>query len=73
MNKIIAKNPTIKELLNNWDNGIVNLNRGNGLFIRNNLRLRHCSLHYNNVAGQYYIKYLGTDYGLPDIYDLRRN
>lgn len=61
----------ISQLLSNWDKGVVDLNRNKGMFKANNVRLRNCSLHYNEHCNEYYIKHKDTTYGQHDIYNLR--
>jgi len=62
---------TSSELLSNWDTAIVDLNRNGGMFIANNVRLRNCSLHYNDACNEYYIKFGSVTYGMHDIYNRR--
>jgi len=59
------------ELLSNWDTAIVDLNRNGGMFKANNVRLRNCSLHYNDACNEYYVKYGSVTYGMHDIYNRR--
>ena len=59
------------ELLSNWDVAIVDLNRNGGMFKANNVRLRNCSLHYNDDCDEYYVKYSNVTYGMHDIYNRR--
>jgi|TARA_R110000851_G_scaffold56073_2_gene131182 hypothetical protein len=59
------------ELLSNWDAAIVDLNRNGGMFKSSNVRLRNCSLHYNDVFGEYYVKYGSVTYRMHDIYNMR--
>ncbi len=61
----------INNLLKDWGNAIVNLNRNNGMFKFDNVRLRHCSLHYSETVNEYYIKYKDVTFGLFDICEYR--
>lgn len=59
---------TIKELLNHWDNGFVNLKRKDGKFKSFNVRLRNCSLHYSNATEEYFVEHRGgVTYSLDEI------
>lgn len=71
MIKVDVYKPNSKELLENWDTGFVNLNRNNGMFTAENIRLRNCALYYNESCNEYYVKHGGITYGLHDIYNLR--
>ncbi len=63
----------VEKLLANWDNAIVDLNRGNGLFVASDVRLRNCSLHYSEACDEYYVRYGEVTYGAFDIYNMRIN
>ena len=62
---------TISSLLSNWQTAYVDLNRNNGMFKLDNVRLRNCSLHFNESSNEYYIKYSNVTFGLFDIYNMR--
>ena len=64
-------NITENELLANWDCAIVDLNRNKGMFKGSDVRLRDCSLHYNNGTCCYFVSYRGVTYGIHDIYNFR--
>jgi hypothetical protein len=57
-------------LLKNWNSAIVDLNRNNGMFLVKNVRLRNCSLHYNQTCDEYYINYKNITFGINDIYNM---
>ena len=62
---------TSSELLANWDTAIVDLYRNGGMFVAYDVRLRNCSLHYNDVCNEYYVKYRDVTFGMHDIYNRR--
>lgn len=57
----------IEELLVIWDTGYVNLNRNNGLFKFDNVRLRNCQLNYSEMSNSYFLHYSDVTFGLFDI------
>ena len=59
------------ELLANWDTAIVDLYRNGGMFVAYDVRLRNCSLHYNDVCNEYYVRYRDVTFGMHDIYNRR--
>ena len=59
---------TYIELLSNWDIAIVDLNKNRGIFIANNVRLRNCSLHYNDARSEYYLSFGNVNYSMDDIH-----
>jgi hypothetical protein len=61
----------IDELLENWDSGTVDLNRGNGLYKIDNVRLRDCLLSFNKTTSEYYLIYREVTFGLYDVFNLR--
>ena len=61
------------ELLSKWDVGVVDLNRNDGMFAASNVRVRNCSLNYNDVFREYYVTHNSVTYGLHDIFNLRIN
>lgn len=56
---------SINKLLLIWDTAIVDLQKSK--FKANNVRLRNCSLHYNNTVNKYYIMYNNVTYDLNNI------
>ena len=60
-----------QEILENWDDAYVDLNRNGGMFIYNDVRLRNCSLNYNETCQEYYVTYKNVTFGLHDIYNRR--
>lgn len=69
--EIIIKNPTIKNLLENWDTAIVDLSRNNRMFWFENVRLRNCELHFSESTNEYHVRFRDVTFGVFDIYDLR--
>lgn len=69
--KRVLLSVVFSELLANWDTTIVDLYRNGGLFVAYDVRLRNCSLHYNNVCNEYYVTYRNVTFGLHDIYNRR--
>lgn len=59
------------ELLTNWDTAIVDLHRNGGTFASYDVRLRNCSLHFNDTCSEYYVKYREVTFGMHDIYNMR--
>ena len=59
------------ELLANWDTAIVDLYRNGGMFYAYDVRLRNCSLHYNDAFNEYYVRYRNVTFGMHDIYNRR--
>ena len=59
---------TYIELLSNWDTAVVDLNKNKGIFIANNVRLRNCSLHYNDARSEYYLRFGSVNYSMDDIH-----
>lgn len=73
-NKLVPKLIPVKnseELLLNWDMSVVDLYRNNGLFSAKDVRLRNCSLHYNNTTHEYYVRYKDVTFAIFDIYNIR--
>ena len=58
-------------ILPKWDVSFVDLNRNNGMFKAVNVRLRNCSLHYNEAVNEYYLRYGDVTYGMHDVYNFR--
>lgn len=71
MTEILIKNPTIKNLLENWDTATVDLSRNNRMFRFENVRLRNCELLFSESTQEYYVRFRDVTFGVFDIYDLR--
>ena len=59
------------QILTKWDTAIVDLNRNNGMFKFDNVRLRNCSLHFSEKTGEYYVRYRDVIFSKFDIYNCR--
>jgi len=59
------------QILTKWDTAIVDLNRNNGMFKFDNVRLRNCSLHFSETTGEYYVRYRDVIFSTFDIYNCR--
>jgi len=59
------------QILEKWDTAIVDLNRNDGMFKFNNVRLRNCSLHFSETTGEYYVRYRDVTFGGFDVYNCR--
>lgn len=59
------------QILQKWDTAIVDLNRNNGMFKFDNVRLRNCSLHFSETIGEYYVRYSDVTFGEFDVYNCR--
>lgn len=70
LNKTTLLPVIFSDLLTNWDTAIVDLYRNNGTFASYNVRVRNCSLHYNDACNEYYIRYKGITFGMNDVYNL---
>lgn len=69
--KLLLSPVVSSELLATWDTAIVDLYRSGGLFVAKNVRLRNCSLHYNDACNEYYVRYTDVTFGMHDIYNRR--
>lgn len=65
------KSVSFTELLEKWDSAFIDLNRSNGLFRFDNVRLRNCSLHFTESFNEYFIRYKDVTFGLHDIFNIR--
>jgi len=61
----------LKHLLSNWDKAVVDLIRPQNIFVFKNVRLRNCSLHYNETCREYYVEHRGVTFNLWSIYNYR--
>lgn len=59
------------QILEKWDTAIVDLNRNDGMFKFDNVRLRNCSLHFSETTGEYYVRYREVTFGGFDVYNCR--
>ena len=59
------------QVLEKLDTMVVNLNRNNGMFKFDNVRLRNCSLHFSELTGEYYVRYKDVTFGWYDVYNCR--
>jgi hypothetical protein len=70
-NKRVLSPVVSTELLANWDTAIVDLYRNGGMFVVENVRIRKCSLHYNETVNEYYVTCRDVTFGMHDIYNRR--
>lgn len=61
----------LNHLLSNWDKAVVDLIRPHNVFVFKNIRLRNCSLHYNETCREYYIEHRGITFNIWSIYNYR--
>jgi len=52
-------------LISNWDTGVVDLKTEDCSFL--NIRLRNCSLHYNNSTRSYFVMYEGIVFPIENV------
>lgn len=69
--KSVLSSVVFPQILTKWDTAIVDLNRNNGMFKFDNVRLRNCSLHFSETTGEYYVKYRDVIFSKFDIYNCR--
>lgn len=49
-----------------WDTAVADLDRNNGMFRFEGVRLRDCSLHFSDAVG-YYVRYRDVTFGIHDV------
>src|SRR5574343_40638 len=49
-----------------WDTAVVDLDRNNGLFRFESVRLRDCSLHFSDAVG-YYVRYKDVTFSIQEV------
>ena len=69
--KTVLSAVVFPQILEKWDTAIVDLNRNNGMFKFDNVRLRNCSLHFSETTAEYYVRYRDVTFGGFDVYNCR--